>query len=819
MHPSPTPPLSILSRPRALPAAAAWVAALGYIALTLTPPGPSPLAPPPFDASWTDRVFPGVPAAWVWWRLGAWLACIAAAAWATAGRWHEGAREPTPPLAAGNRMLLGFLLLWTAAQAVVGVFGPPLPRAIELAYIAALAVPAVAMRLAERGTRRPRQRRSVHPAWVLVGLMIAAWTIYRASWSGNAYRVPTGTDYAMAFEYLQRTLQPDFSLLAGSQNPGFTAMLSVLQGPVVFGIRPDELRLGHMQIVQILWAGVTAGMLARWSTRAFGVWSAPVVVASFLASTAVAMTTIFVAALFLGPLLATALALLWQRIEAQGAPWAILAFATIAGSCFTHPSLYPTGALALAALAGHWWASPDRRHPLWMVAALSLLAVLAPVLMSFGPLERFGGTYFEAKQMWSGMEAAAFGMIPPSLLEFHLQTGRTSVFDLVTGMLLAPGLTPRTAMRATADGWFDPIGAALVALGLGAVLGNLRRSRGARAVGLFLAVTIVPGFISSYDRPSVTRALALPATLAILAGLGAAWSLRLVAPRWAGWWSGCIAVACFGIGTAVFDILQPKLLPAAGLSTILENVDAGPSCRPAALIGWPGDAMFDELYATQVPRCPLTILEPGALTEKLAQRDGRILYWRPNLEDEIDVRRQICLVDGQQRIFTLWDRPGTIPAFAAALGDAAWEPELPVERWRETTCDEELPTEAQRARRVLAEAKALDTDTAIARLRPAAQGSFAQVALYLELARLLLERGTSPDAGEALRWTEYAAAVVKWSSPEAVRLHARATSILGRRDEHRGMAERSVAKLRSIGRIEEAEALEREMKGLGLDPP
>lgn len=818
MHPSPTPPPWILSRPRALPAAAAWVAALGYIALTLTPPGPSPLAPPPFDASWTERVFPGVPASWVWWRLGAWLGCIAAAAWATAGRWHEPAREAIRPAAAGNRRLLGFLVVWTTAQTAVGLFGPPLPRAIELAYIAALALPAVAMRLAERGTRRPRQRRRVHPAWVMVALMIAAWTIYRAVWSGNAYRVPTGTDYAMAFEYLQRTLRPDFSLLSGSQNPGFTAMLSVLQGPVVFGVQPDELRLGHMQIVQILWASVTAGMLARWSARAFGTWSAPVVAASFLASTAVAMTTIFVAALFLGPLLATALALLWQRIESERTPWAILAFATIAGSCFTHPSLYPTGALALAALAGHWWASPDRRHPLWIVALLSLLAVVAPVLLSFGPLERFGGTYFEAKQMWAGMEAAAFGMIPPSLLEFHLHTGRTSVFDLVTGMLLAPGLTPRTAMRATADGWFDPIGAALVALGLGAVFGNLHRSRGARAIGLFLAVTVLPGFISSYDRPSVTRALALPATLAILAGLGAAWSMRLVAPRWAGWWSGVIAVSCLAMGTAVFDVLHPKLLPAAGLSTILENLDAGATCRPSVLVAWHDDAIFDGLYATQVPRCPLTIIKPDSLTDELAQRGGRILYWRPNLEDEIEVRRQICQLHERQRIFTLWDRPGIIPAFAAPLGDAAWQPDLPIERWQETTCDVELPTEAERARRALAEAKTLDADAAIERLRHVAQGSFVQITIYLELARLLLDRGAAPDAAEALRWADYAAAVDQWRSPEAVRLHGRAASVLGMLEQHRRLADRSIATLRSMGRIQEAEALEREMKGLGLDP-
>ncbi len=811
---------STFAMPRPLAAAAALLSGVCFVALSIAAPPPRPITPPAFDATWFERVFPGVPQEWVELRLAALVSCLVWATWATWGRWRDagsGGGASKPMAATPGRVALAC----AGCLALVGMFGLPARRSFELAYIACLTLPTWLLVAAGHPAGRVILRRPRHGLvpLAMTAWLVVAWTAYRLFWVDDAYRVPTGMDFAAVYQGLRATLEPNESLLTSTQRPGFTSLLTILQGPIVLGLGSDALRPRHLQVVHTLWAAVTAIGLGVWSKNACGAWTAPAVAATFLASTATAMASLFPAALFLGPLLATVLLLLGQRIERDGDPGALVACASVAGCCFTHPSLFPLGGVTLGALALRWWRAADWRSPVWGTAGLMVVAVAAPGV-SWGMFQATTGpSYYHAKQMWAAIEAAALGIAPLSFLELDLSSERQPGFDVVTGMLLAPWMTPRTPLRAIGDGWLEPVGAILCALGLAGVVGNLGHSARARRMALFFAITLGPGFISSYDRPSITRALALPAVLAALAGVGLA---AMTAGR-----SRSVRVACgallplasLGLGAATFDHWDPGLLPHAAMSTAIESGDAASRCRPSRFATMDGDPLRLQLFGDQLPRCRLKMIDVGAIGAWMAESGEEILYWTAAVEDEHHVRDALCGAKVASKLFVLWDRTGLVPVFAGSRGNPDWQPDLNRARWRQVGCDDSLPTEATRARAALEQFVQLPTDQGIDLLRRESRAIFFSETLHLTLAQALLERGRDEDdLLEALRWSEFVMRAHRWRSLTALRVHREAAARLGRQAEHRQLAVRTLDALRFEGRVAEAAALQEQLDTLGLDP-
>lgn len=757
---------------------AALLAASAYVGLSLVIPSAAPVVPPALDASLVERLFPGVPAIWVVGRITAIVVAIIGGALAARGQWTTGVFPPVPsprPLPAPAYVHVG--LAWTLGLVLCSFGMRWLPRPYHLAYLAALPVPVLLLYLGQRGKRAavaaiPAARR---PPWLMVFAVVATWLAIRLPGVEHAPAIATALDAHVPFRGLQATLLPDYPLLTGTQIPGFTALLSILQGPLLCGISAGELTPWVMQRGQIFWAVVTALGLAVVTAQSWGRYVAPVAAAVFLFSPAVAMTTLFLGALFLGPLVAMSLTWLWLRLQRQGEMWAVAAFGSVAGACLTHPSLAPIGLTSLGFLLGRAWLQPQRRSIEIRFGLLCFLAVALPGLPGPSAVQVLVTSSSHSAQMWAGIDAVALGQVPQLLMDSLGRAGRPERFDVALGMVLSPWLTPRTMIRFWGDSWFEPVGAALCALGIGACLGNVHRSGAARALLTFFVLTLVPGLVSSYDRPSLTRALALPCTIALLASVGAAWGMMGMRPRMQKWLAGSLAALAWLGGFYLFDVVRPRILGASPLALAIEATDAESTCRAAIFLTLPEDPFSEKTFAENVPRCRLRTVEIQRLEAHLAppHRQSRV-YFSPGFEDHDAVAARICRLRPQARIFAIRDAAGLGSTFVAALSADDWVPPLDASRWRRFACGDTLPTEKSTTEAALRDLRArIEPDQVGARieaLRATAAPTFVQHDLYLELSQFLMQRAQHPaDGREAVYWTARAAAVYRGSDTRYVR--------------------------------------------------
>jgi len=769
--------------------AAMIVAAIAtYGGLTLVPPPATPMMLPAWDASVCERIFPGVPCLWVLLRLAC-MGFVFLAATLIATRQPFDVPANDAPVAAWTPLSpLSIKLAFACALAHVLVlpWAAELTRHGQLAYIAWLFVPPIILFMA--GVRRPPARSQTRTAtpWLALLLICVLWLLLRLPTSVFSPLVASGVDSDLPFEYLANTLDAHFNLLTDHQNVGVTALLSVFQGPAILGITPAELTPQLMQRVQIFWTACTA-LLLGWLANAFaGRRSAPIAAAAFLFSPFTTATTLLLGGLFLGPLLTAALLATLVCAARDARLWAVPACAAVGGIMLTHPGIAPIGALGFGMLLLLWWHRP---FPLLTLATatLSFAAAVLPGLPRWDAIQNMSSTYATARQSWVAMESVGFGLVPPSFAEFNLHVATSGPLDSIVGAILSPWATPRTPMRLWGDAIFEPVGAGLFALGLGVLLARARRCQFARCALLLVALAVLPAFVSSYDRSSLTRAFALPLLVALVAGFGHAWLERLVSLPYRRFIATALVATVIAGGTYLFDHVQPRILARSGLSTALAATQsATQECLPAALIvSAPQEERAHRPFVSALSSCPLELVTLGANATAVWSPldDGGLVYWTPGLEDELGVGARICSAHPHVRIWALSDESGFVPVFIAAGPESSWRPP----EWAKSSrhsCAETLPTIDARARLALADAHSLrtggDIEGAVRTLRTAAQSTFVHADLYMELARTLeLSPVGVGEIDEAAYWAWRAAASRRFRDIAAVELAARLNLMRG----------------------------------------
>jgi hypothetical protein len=739
---------------------AALVFWTGYALPLLFPPR-GMLSPMPLEPTLLERLFPGVPGWWVVARLGCLLAAVVVVVKILKCPFDspQSPQRPAPqPSGAASRAALAVGVLHVGAA----LWAAQLSRPLQLVYLAMLAVPTLLL-AASTLPRRWSQREPWHPPTVAaVAGVVALWLLAGA---GPAWRSPwiaNSSDAAMTFEGLAATMSPDFNLLTDEVRPALTAVHMVVQGAGLLG-EGIPLSVPWVQGVNIFWLVVVTALVANLARIMIGRSAVPVAAAVFLFSPYVLMMPTFLASFFFTPLVTVVLLLLAHAVERRGSAAALTALGAVAGVAVTHPvtalvALPICGHVAWALLVrrGSDRASRSRVQALALITALcSFSAAALPAMPGMDGLRHAARTYSGARQQWAGMEAAALGQVEPRRSEFHLHAGRPGPLDVPLGTLLAPVAFPRTSLRMLGDALFDPLGSALALLGV-AVCWRWRHYGWARVLLGLLAITLLPGMTSSYDRPSITRMsnLAVPITLLAAAGFEA---LRCaVAPRARAVAALAIAVIIAG-GWLLHAHVTPRILPRSALNIALAAM-GGEAARRAVFIvpGW-GDPLSSGLFAAQVPARPLPTLayrEPGVLQANGAPA-AELFFWAPGYEDEAAVSRAICQRWPGAALYVLADEARIGAVFAASPQGPQWKPALAPSQWRVLRCDETLDTEGSRAAAALVAAQELRqqgrSGEAIAVLRRAATRSFAQPRLFNELARALLQAGPGNGA-EALGW-------------------------------------------------------------------
>ena len=753
----------------------------GVYALPLFVPPQARLAPPPLDPSLLERLFPGVPGCWVALRL----TCLFAAVWLlTALRGDPagaGTRSPCNPhdVDATSPRALQAACAVAALQACAGLWAAHFNRPLQLLYIAAFAAPTLIL-IGDRRRRRVSRhwRRGDWASAAGVGAVLAVWlpvgglSAWRSPWVAN------GVDARMTFSDLASTMAPGFNLLTSEVRPGLTALHLVLQGAGILGPGGIPLTPQWVQADNILWLMVTAAGVALLATRIAGRASAPIAAAVFLFSPYVLMMPLFLAAFFFGPLMTVALLLLAAAVERRGSVIALAALGAVAGIAATHPAL----ALVSAAVCVHvtWtlglrpWlrpatVGPPRLPTLALAVALcSFAAAVLPALPSLRALPYAVRNYSSSRQQWIGMEVAAFGQVPPRLSEFHIMSGRSGPFDVTLGALLAPVAIPRTGLRMLGDALFEPLG---IGLALAGVVLGWRRGRWAPALVALLLVTLLPGFVSSYDRPSITRMSVLPVPIALLAAVGCERLRRIVAPHLRPRVAVAVMTAAIiTAGTFLSKVATPRVIPRSAVGIVLDALDGEAATHAALVVPGSWDPMEPDLFATQVPTHPLPLLpytDRNALVRSGGEAAAELFLWSPGYEEQAAVSRAICERWPGAALYTLFDQAHLSRAFAARPSGPGWRPTLAPTQWRRSGCDQPLETEGSRAAAALAAAGGLVRQgrrhEAVQVLRAAARHSFVQAQLFDTLAGLLLEDSPPPpDVAEAVEWATRACQSVKF---------------------------------------------------------
>ena len=138
----------------------------------------------------------------------------------------------------------------------------------------------------------------------------------------------------------------------------------------------------------------------------------------------------------------------------------------------------------------------------------------------------------------------------------------------------------------------------------------------------------------------------------------------------------------------LFDVVNPRILPASHLAIAMEAVGA---TRPAggALLLEPGPERVDWLHVetigTHLPREPIPA-QPYAGPSSLRELSAEVVLWGLGLEAASGVGRDLCREWREAVVYELRDRAGVSRCFAARRSGSDWRPPLPLSRWERVGC-------------------------------------------------------------------------------------------------------------------------------------
>ncbi len=685
-----------------------WLAPVGllflaFTAATLLAPAGNPLEPP---AGLADRLFPGVSPAFAAARLTClalgigWLLALGGAG---ARRWSDPAPRspaaPAPPpspegasrarLALAAGLAVGSALAWGLRAG----FGPPL----QLAWLTSLLLPALAL----SRWKRP----GICRAELGVLVVTLAWMGIAVAAKGGDLRPATLVDLWQSFEWMQTAGATGANPLLESGQPGIGNVYMLLIGhPWLYDGGPDDFR--RLQWVHGLWlclSGIGVVCLLRETLPG----RAPTVaLATFLFSP-------FVLALALSPspfgifmaLGSGALALV-ARYRNRGSPAALVGAASLLGLGMMSAYLWPW-VLAAGAVGAIAWL---RRTPRSLgVAAVALLVFGAAALASLPSLrtvDEMPQRYGERAGPWTTLEALLLGQRPadfedPENVWTADPADRASrATGVALGAALSPFAAPRTPIRLWLDALFDPVSTWLAALGLGAALLAVRRSREARTLVALLAVAVLPAALASaYDRTSLLRNLLLPVPIALLAvyGLEQLTTRLGVTGRGARRLRAGLVFAIAACGLFVFDVWTPRRLPESAIAIALESLEGQPpsSGRIWLDFGRPDrlEFLYTETILAQVATGPFDVVYwKGArsLDAASAVVAPALVFWSAGLESQHGIASSVCTRWPSGNVYPLIGRSGHSRAFAiepsVPAGATPWLPALPAGRSARISC-------------------------------------------------------------------------------------------------------------------------------------
>lgn len=699
-----------------------------YAVPAFAPPSPMPPAPPPADAALLARLFPGVPASWVLLRLAALALGAGLAAWAVARpppvRAPGFDASPVGPAAEVPVRFAGAALAIAGAHALLALGASRLSRTGQLAHLLLLAIPPLILAIGQRRSAGVRRLPVFPRGPVVVAAMLAAgWFAYRFSLAWHSPRVADAIDLWHSFGWLTDAVSNERNLLLATGQPGVGNAYMLLLGAPLLGPDGFAMSLGWVQIAHAGWLFAATVGFAALAAALLERTAAVVATATFLASPFVLLMPYSPSPFGIFLALGIASLLLLVALRATGSPAALAALGAVAGLGTTTAYLYPwvlVAALAGAAIA--WTRRPRLSGVACGTALLVFFAAAWPGLPGVAELHEMSADYVERQGQWASLESMLLGQrspFAPVVVDGEVTpiwvSGRRAWMDVPIGSLLAPFAVPRSAFRLWGDALFDPLGAALAAVGLASCAFSIRRSPGARLLLALLVVAILPASLASaYDRASLTRNLLLPVPIALLAGAGFGLLRRTLGidhrPRLV---TAAAVVAILTSGALLFDGVNPRILPASSLGLSVEAIGATPPAGGATLLDYGRPQTLDWLHTDRIgrflPRHPIAtrVYEgPRSLYTDSGSLAGEILLWSPALERDEQVARVLCERWPRTVLFEFVDRAGLSRALAARPAapplvdpdpsdphphephpnDPGWQPALPPARWIAVDC-------------------------------------------------------------------------------------------------------------------------------------
>lgn len=660
-----------------------------YAAPLFWPPAAETWAVRP-DASLLVRLFPGVPPGWIVLRLGALLAAAALLGVAGLGALPD----PLRPAATRSRDARSWLRGLALCVAVGQLAWAPWSRALgpvgQLVYALLLALPPLLLALPIRVRWQPFRWRRRLP----IALVILAWAGLTLWVDLESVRLAYAVDGWRGIVDIHRFAAQGKNLFADlfdPELPGLGAAFLLFLGMPAYQTGWLPVGNGLLQVFQVLALAAAAAGVASLARRFVGRGVAVVAVAVFLFSPYTRFVALVPGPFVAGPVYGVAIVLCALAAARRRSEAALAALGGLSGLALTFPGVAPVGGLfvagALWSLRREW-----RRVRFGLAIGLaSFLAVAVPaipeVITPARMLQHLGGHGVVAL-----IEPALLGQLPVSALAEARAVQVSRPLDVLAGALLLPFAHPRLAIRLFGDAIFDPLGAILVAVGLVASVRSAFGSPGARWLLVFYLAALSPAFVSPVDLVDVVHAVVLPVPVALLAAAGCAvLRRRLLGWRWRRFVAPVAALAAAAGGIALFDVVNPRIVPASSMAILLRAMPPAASER-VLVLDYPADYAFDARWlftgamtALGGPR-PIGYLGfgGGALPAAgLATAGKDILAWSPGLERDLRVRDAVCRAWPRASLLEIEDATGLSRVLVAFREGDPWRPEA---RSRRSDC-------------------------------------------------------------------------------------------------------------------------------------
>jgi len=670
---------------------------LVYAAPLFYPPPSFPtgyVVPP--DSWLLQRIFPSVPALWVALRLGA----LAAGA-LLLSRAHPSAvpgslRSPSSArrhsgVLVARGLALGVAFLHACAAPWASHLGP----AGQTAYLAMLGMPGLLLALPGSFAVRARLRR-----WrraLPLAAVILVWVASRLVTDLDSPRVADVVDGWRGWLDIYRFAEQRKNLLTelfDPNLPGMGGVLLFLHGmPLVqLGIAP--LSFHWFQLLQVLSLGLCAVGVGALARLLVGPGLAPIAAAVFLFAPYTRLVALFPGPFVAGPVYITAVAVCALVAVRRRSEAAIAALGAASGIAVAFPGVVPAVVVFLAVAI--WYLRSSWRHT-WVGCAAALASFAAAVVPAAGNVLNPGE--LKAHFRWDGLisiiDGNLLGQLPLATIPPAWSGVSPRPLDVVVSAILAPFAHPRIAIRLWGDVIFDPLGAALIAVGLAACVRSACRSSAAMVLLLFFVAALCPAFASPVDVVDIVHAVTLPVPAALLAAAGFAVVRRQLGGTLARSSAGAVAAVAVCLGsTVLFDVVNPRILSASSFGIMFSVVEPDVANRVVVLVYGPGfvrptrTLFWGPITAFAGPR-PVGYLEydGGELPASGLAAEGKdLLFWSHGYDLDMDVTGAICRQWPDAAFYEILDRARIGRLHGALLGGAPWWPRVADARWRAWTC-------------------------------------------------------------------------------------------------------------------------------------